>query len=195
MSQTAPTSPHLEPLAFRFGWDRAEFRRFYHALIRHRTRTLGTSLVLWVPYGFMVLALVYLAAGLVVHSAAAMAQALPWVLMLLFWGAVLRWVRPNTAARNYQAKTNPYFDLDDMQRVVDAEGLEAGSPRARSRLTWQALHKVVETEEFFLFYTSPACAIQLPQRAIPSDAMRERLRQMVRTHMPAGAWTLGGDRA
>jgi hypothetical protein len=195
MSQIAPASPEIHPLVFRFGWDRAEFQRFYRALVRHRTRTLGTSFVLWVPYGFMVLALVYLVAGLAAHSAGAMAQSLPWVLMLGFWGAVLRWVRPSTAARNYQAKTNPYFDPDDMHRVVDADGLEAGAPRARSRLAWPALHKVVETDEFFLFYTSPACAIHLPQRAIPDQATRERLREMVRTHMATGAWALGESRA
>jgi hypothetical protein len=55
---------------------------------------------------------------------------------------------------------------------------------------WHAVKKVVETDDFFLFFTTPSCAIQLPRRAISPPEAVEEIRQLVRRAAPDASLVL-----
>jgi hypothetical protein len=44
--------------------------------------------------------------------------------------------------------------------------------------------QVVETDEFFLFYSTPRCGYYLPKRALPPGGLEE-IRDLVTRHGPA----------
>lgn len=43
-------------------------------------------------------------------------------------------------------------------------------------IRWQGMQGVVETPEFFLFYVTRSCAVELPKRAIPTQQDLQLLR-------------------
>jgi len=64
---------------------------------------------------------------------------------------------------------------------VSEQGVRASCVAAASEVRWEALHKVVETGEFFLFYYAPKCAFYLPKRAL-SDRDAQTVRLLAHTH-------------
>jgi hypothetical protein len=51
-------------------------------------------------------------------------------------------------------------------RVIDRDGLTASCTTVNATVGWEGIKQVRETPHFFLFFTTPACAIHVPKRAI-----------------------------
>jgi hypothetical protein len=60
----------------------------------------------------------------------------------------------------------------DQVRVVSDDGIEAHCVTSDVKIQWRGISRVLETPEFFLFFTTPNCAFQLPKRAIPAEQLR-----------------------
>ena len=86
-------------------------------------------------------------------------------LSVLAFFAFDRWGQGLLNARAY-ARNHAACLPNDQIRVLDVNGLEATCTSSSARVKWAAVVRTVETAEFFLFFTTPNCAIQLPKRAV-----------------------------
>ena len=160
-NEAAPSSPdHLE---FRFRWDKSEHRRFYRIvqLDGRRGSKIRWLLNLW--FGFV--ALVGLRALVPDSNGAEIGSGLVPLVIVGGWFAFDRWGLAYLSARSYErehARCIPH----DQVRVLDIEGITAQCTISSASVRWAGISKVRETDEFFLFFTTPSCAIQLPKRAI-----------------------------
>jgi hypothetical protein len=64
-----------------------------------------------------------------------------------------------------------------------------------SDISWTGIRGAVETDEFILFYVTPACAVQLPKRAIHSPSDLTELRAVLRANIGAAAKLLDREAA
>ena len=94
---------------------------------------------------------------------------------LLVFLAYIRWGLAYSAARVY-ARHHAACIPNDQVRVLTTEGIEARCTTSTATVGWTGITKVRETPEFFLFFTTPSCAIQLPKRVVADvPALREWL--------------------
>ncbi|HEY5616428.1 MAG TPA: YcxB family protein [Vicinamibacterales bacterium] len=81
------------------------------------------------------------------------------------WFVLDRWGLSYFSAQTYE-REHAVCIPNDQIRVLDADGITAQCTISSSSVHWAGISRVGETEEFFLFFTTPGCAIQLPKRAI-----------------------------
>ena len=63
--------------------------------------------------------------------------------------------------------------------TVTSEGIESHGGSFDVRLRWDAIHRVVETKRFFLFYVSSTMAHFIPKDCISSDEELQTIRKIV----------------
>jgi hypothetical protein len=97
------------------------------------------------------------------------------------WYALLRLGLPYLSARSF--RRDNHCARHPMRRIVGAQGLRTECETTSTDVQWSGIHGVVETPEFFLFYVTPACAVQLPKRAIATPEEMDRLRSLLREQL------------
>ncbi len=164
-------------LEFPFRWDYREHVRLHRAVGAQRIRHPLTHAVLWL--GGLVL---FGVASLVLFGAANARPELfwsflPWMLIIGFWIALLRWGLPHLSAHHQRRQffsTSPYVCLR-----VDEEGITTTCDATSTQIRWQGIQRVVETDEFLLFYFAKHCALYLPRRVIASMGERSLLDSLI----------------
>lgn len=170
MNDNVASQDSPDRLEFRFRWDRREHRRFYQTLQREARRGSKVRWVLNVWFGFI--ALVGIRALWPDSDGADLGAGLVPLVLVGGWFVLDRWGLSHLSAQSYEREHAPCIPNDQI-RVLDADGIIAQCTTSSSSVRWAGISKVLETEEFFLFFTTPGCAIQLPKRAIEDP---ERLR-------------------
>lgn len=165
--------------AYTFRWDQREYARAVMAIGRHMQTGRVMQVFWWVvvlAFGFSVAIVL----ALDDDPVAALVPLAPWLLLFLASMATGRWGLPRLYARRF-ARESP--DARHPLTVgVGAEGIEVASFSTSGRLSWNGIHRVVETPEFFLFYINPRQAHYLPKHAIPSADELGEIRRIARSH-------------
>ena len=190
VSPAVPRSNEAPPeLSFRFRWDFREHVRLHKAIQREVSKRGVTRWIVRGVVGFLVLLgllfLLVVAGTQEGRRLAVVLSYLPYVAVMAFWIWLWKVGIPYQAARAFR-RGNRCLD-EDMVRTLSADGVGAYCATSTSFVRWEGIHRVKETDEFVLFFTAPNCAIQLPQRAIPSEADREALRRRIRTALGSRA--------
>jgi hypothetical protein len=163
-------------LEYRFRWDAAEHRRFYRALRAEVARSTAAGRV--VPLVILVLGVFVVAdarTGGRTWAGTGFVFTL-WLAIFVASLALLRAAAPYLSARAYRREHRCIND--DQVRVLSATGVEARCEESTTTVKWSAIRRAAETPDFFLFFTTPRCAIQLPKRCVPDpDALREFVRE------------------
>jgi hypothetical protein len=81
------------------------------------------------------------------------------------WFVFDRWGLSYFSARAYERDHAPCIPNDQV-RVLSPDGIAARCTTSDAAVRWTGVIKVRETPEFFLFFTTPGCAIQLPKRVV-----------------------------
>jgi hypothetical protein len=127
--------------------------------------------------GFILVALT-LAAVSSEDPAAVMAGGAPWLLLIIIWLTIfffgLGWVAA------WQTERSDPSVRDPMHRAVSADGLKVITSAASVELKWHGIQRIVETEEFFLFFFNKQCAYYLSKHAVGSPVDQEALRATIR---------------
>ena len=138
----------------------------------------------YVVWGFVALSPVVLAWNVLPHLDDAspgdlLLSALPWILMPVFWLAVLPMLQRRAAHR---ISTRDASVRGPQTRIVDVEGYHSRGNGVSVDVPWHAMARGAEVEQFFLFYYNKQFAYYLPKRVLsPADIvtvralMRERL--------------------
>lgn len=63
--------------------------------------------------------------------------------------------------------------------VLNSEGLETHGHSFDVRMRWDAIHRVIETRQFFLFYVASATAYFLPKTCVASPEELQLIRDIV----------------
>jgi hypothetical protein len=166
MNDPQATMSISERLEFRFRWSEPEHRRFYRALQREVRR--GSKARWLLNVWFFPLALVSLQGMVSARTGSRFAWAFA---PLAFIGVAIfldRWGLSYLSARSYARNHAPCIPNDQV-RVLNGDGLAAQCTTSHASVHWNGIVKVRETPEFFLFFTTPKCAIQLPKRAVPDS--------------------------
>jgi hypothetical protein len=174
MSDNLAAQPSPDRLEFRFRWDKREHRRFYRTLQREARRGSKVRWVLNVWFGFI--ALVGIRALWPDSDGADLGAGLVPLAIVGGWLVLDQWGLSYLSAQSYEREHAACIPNDQI-RVLDADAITAKCTISTSSVHWAGISKVRETEEFFLFFTTPGCAIQLPKRAIED---LERLRAWLR---------------
>jgi len=172
------TDSELPPLTFPASWDASEHRRAARTVYKLRVRSWWDRLRL--PFFVLWLAIVITPGFFLPDGWSYLWSVSPWVALAFLWLVSWALLWPRLSARNV-AKNDPDARAG-YTRVIDATGLHLHGATSRVSLTWERIHRVVETPEFFLFYFGPKIAYYLPKRAVPPDCvepLRERLRQLL----------------
>jgi YcxB-like protein len=180
-----PASP-AEPLTFEFTWDQAEHARLIRAVTRHQLTGWLRRSALGLVFGGLAVFLIgvpFVKPG--VNPWTVWRAAAPWVVTLGVWYALLRLGLPYMSARSF--RRDNHCARHPMRRIMSADGIRIECETTSTAVQWSGVHGVVETPEFFLFYVTPACAVQLPKRAIVRTADLVNLRGLLREKL--------GDRA
>ena len=168
-------------LEFRFLWNAAEHRRFYD-VVRRAVARRGTTR--WVYAGAFAFVAILAASQIRSNGDSAVGYAFavaPYLIIAGLWLAFARWGMPHLSARAYERNHQACIPHDQV-RVVSDDGIEARCVTSDVRMQWSGISRVLETPEFFLFFTTPNCAFQLPKRAIPNTEQLEALRQLAGRH-------------
>lgn len=109
----------------------------------------------------------------------------PWMLWLplplaagglVFW-YLFPWIPVLALRRGMKEPNGPYTVMLDHRGVIYVQ------PHARLELQWEVLVRARETAEFFLLYTSKACAQLIPKRVV-SVAHATAIRALLREKLP-----------
>ena len=148
---------------FRFRWDKSEHQRFYRALQREvrRGSRIRWSLNAW--FGFI--AFVGLQGLFSARSSADIGPAVVPLAMVGGWLALDRWALAYLSTRSYE-RDHARCIPNDQVRVLDGDGITARCTTSNASVHWSGIVKIRETPDFFLFFTTPNCAIHLPKRAV-----------------------------
>ena len=87
------------------------------------------------------------------------------VAILLVFAALFLSRSTNRGAFNTSA-----LGRGELTYVLDDVGVAVEGTGARSSISWDSLHRVRETKEFYLLYVSSAVALILPKRAVSAEA-------------------------
>jgi hypothetical protein len=107
--------------------------------------------------------------------------AVPWLIILGLWWALFRLGFPYLAARRF--RRDNHCAAHPMRRIVSVRGLRTECETTSSDIQWAGIRGAVETPEFFLFFVTPVCAIQLPKRAIREPSELEGLRRLLQERL------------
>jgi hypothetical protein len=173
-----PEASETSPLAFAWEWDRAEYIRLHRALMREAWRNPGARLFRTLALLGGVVLLGILLYPLLRGEAGMLRAYIPWILLVIFWVVLFRWMLPHLNARAYRK-----LHRGTLRLRLDEEGVESGCEVCSNRLRWNAFSRAVETPEFIFLFYSPQCAMYLPKRALgPGDG--QRLRDTVQSRLP-----------
>ena len=165
--------------AVTFTWNAAEHGRAVRAIFLNALVPKALKVGFWL--GLCLIGVVSLLAILAAHDpATTLVAMLPWLVLLVFWFAVLWWLNPWFSARSW-AKRHPEGHRDVMYRFA-ADGMEAESHVGSSVTRWHVIKRIIETDEFLLSYLTWQCAMYLPKRALSAEqyaAIRLRLEQVL----------------
>jgi hypothetical protein len=161
--ESTPTAPVADRFEYSFRWDGAEHRRFYRALqrqARRRRRWAWLGLKIWMGAFAVIVAVSALGARGEVSVATL------WPLAIFVASLALdRWGLPYFSARAYARDHAPCLPNPQV-RILDREGITAACTTMKATVRWDGIVRQEESPEFFLFFTTPACAISLPKRAV-----------------------------
>jgi hypothetical protein len=107
-----------------------------------------------------------------------------WVIVLFLVALyfLAPWVREQAIRRQYRNPTVP----GPQTIVFTDKGLEMAGPITTVALSWEAILKVVEVRDFFLFYVSDELAHYLPRHAV-SGPDADSLRMVIARHIGSRA--------
>jgi hypothetical protein len=169
--------PDLDRLEFRFRWDKSEHRRLYRTVQLEARRGSKTRWFLNAWFGLIAGASVL--ALIAPRDGASTVSAIVPLAIVVAWVGFDRWGLSYLSARSYERDHAPCIPNDQV-RVLSGDGIAALCTTSNSSVRWAGIVQVQETPEFFLFFTTPACAIQLPKRAVGDQ-------QQLRTWLNAAA--------
>jgi hypothetical protein len=184
------------PLRFEFKWDEAEHARLIRAVMRHRlTGRLNRAAFPVICGAFLLFVLVVPFLRPNPNPLPVWRAAVPWLLLLGLWLVALRWGLPYLSARRFRREN--HCARHPMRRIIDAHGLRTECETTSTDIRWHGMRGVVETPEFFLFYVTRSCAVQLPKRAIPTRQDVRRVRNLLKQQFGQRAQLLepGSDAA
>jgi hypothetical protein len=164
-------------LEFAFTWDLREYVRLHPAVIRNRRRLAWERVAIWVYWGIVLLGVGTLAFQILRGRPSVIVALLPWLAMVLFWPAFLRWGTPWIAARTQQKHLGGAGASLSLR--VDETGVTSAAEKGETTFKWPAIERIVATDEFLLFYFTHNCALYLPRRAVPSEVGWEAVRSSV----------------
>jgi hypothetical protein len=183
-------SAAVAPLRFEFSWNEAEHARLIRAVLRHRlTGWLSRAALPIICGAFLLFLIVIPFSRPNPNPVAVWIAASPWLLILGLWLIILRWGLPYIHARAF--RRDSHCARHPMRRIVSAEGLRAECDTTSTDVRWHGMRGVVETPEFFLFYVTPSCAVELPKRAIATPNDLQYLRDILRQQLGEHARLLG----
>jgi hypothetical protein len=166
------------PLSFEFAWNEAEHARLIRAMTRHRlTGWLNRAALPFICGALLLFVLVVPFLRPNADPLAVWIAAAPWLVILGIWFALLRWGLPYMSARTF--RRDNHCARHPMRRIISVQGLRTECETTATDIRWQGVQGVVETPEFFLFYVTRSCAVQLPKRAIPTQQDLKRLRAVL----------------
>jgi YcxB-like protein len=109
------------------------------------------------------------------HSQGLLSDAEVVVIPILLAG-LFQWSVYRGAQRQY--KTN--YSLREPRHYIFSEnGLESSSSSSAGKLSWTSFHKVIETPEMFLFFTSSVGFIVVPKRSLAGEEQVQELRTLI----------------
>ena len=168
----------MERLEYRFLWNAGEHRRFYRALQRTARRGSKARLALNIWLGFLATVSILAMIG-AWRSGNSVLPMTPPLACVIVWLVFDRWFLARSATRAY-ARHHAACIPNDQVRVLTPEGISAVCTTSSASVSWEGICRVEETPEFFLFLTTPVCAIQLPKRAVGDvDRLRTWLREVL----------------
>jgi hypothetical protein len=153
----------VERFEYRFLWDAAEHRRFCRVLQQEVRQRSKVALALKVWFGLV--AVVFGLALVGARDRAGVLGALPPLVVIVAWFVFDRWGLPYLPARSYERDHAPCLPNDQV-RIVSATGLEANCTSTKASISWSGIARVRETPDFFLFFTTPNCAVHVPKRSV-----------------------------
>jgi len=160
------TPVEKKTISLRYPWGEEEFvtsnRIHYQRRMKEPGfRFLGYFLLLLVAYGLFAV----LAHGIYPVLAVSL-------LLTIYW-YVLRWrIQRGRLLRDFRRKAKA---VREVQWVIDEDGFRGKTDDGSSEFSWDAVRKVVFSEEGFLLYQYPAILF-LPRKAFASDEDLEWMR-------------------
>jgi len=166
-----------DSLEYRFRWNAGEHRRFYRALQRAARRGSKARVALHVWLGLIGAISLLGALGALRAGGPVVAVASGFIFVTVFYAFDLWWL--GHATTQAYARDHAACIPNDQVRLLTPDGITARCTTSDVSVSWAGVQRVEETPEFFLFMTTPVCAIQLPKRAVGDVAhLRTWLREL-----------------
>jgi hypothetical protein len=140
-----------------FDWSPSEYTRAVRSIGKHRSSHSIFTWGIWAAIAAVV-AMSLLPSG-------SLGFALLMVTIVLLTVTYTDWVAPWLQARRYQ-REDPCASAP-ITHLISAERLGIRTHSASIDLQWSHIRRIVETEEFFLFYYDRNSACFTPKRAVP----------------------------
>ncbi len=157
-----PTATAADRFEYSFLWDAAEHGRLYRTLQRQARRRSKPWLLLKI---WMALFAVVWAVSIFGPRGEVSIATLWPAAAFVAWLGFDRWAEPYVSARAY-ARDHAACLPNPQRRVLDGDGITASCTTMHATVRWDGIVRHDESPEFFLFFTTPACAIHLPKRAV-----------------------------
>jgi len=156
-----------------------EFRDFYHALRWYSLRRLWWLYCILI--GLPTVAILSTFRNSDSDQPSSRLEAvLPTLVVPILLVGLYYWSIYRNARRQF--KTNSLL-RERRHYVFSEEGLETSSPSSSSKLAWAVLHKILETSESFLFFTSNVVMVVFPKGALGSEERIQALRVLIRQQL------------
>jgi hypothetical protein len=114
----------------------------------------------------------------------AVVRGLPWILIILFWLALLSggfaWITAWQIKRN-----NPHM-VAGQEHHISSTGYQVRCGAVTSTTTWDGIQRFVETPRFLLIYPVRNAAYYLPKRCITAESL-DGIRQLAKRGIPDGS--------
>ncbi len=179
MPESVDTASNTEEVVLTWNWDASEYHRANSAIFRARrlgirlrfpliALAIGISLGLFEVY-FRDRSLLVGIIAMLFLSAFAFAG-----------GVIGSRVQGWLGARQFSKKNPP--DRRSMKATITPHQYLIDAPNGSVSLTWRAIERAVESQVFFLLYTSPSAGYYIPKRAMDDRSLvnvRRVLKDMV----------------
>jgi hypothetical protein len=156
-----------------------QFPEFYHAMRWYSWRKYWwqyCALTISVPVGALIGG-VYLGHA---SSRDVLMASVPVVIIALLFAALPVWNVYRIARRQF--RTSP--SVGEIRHwVLSESGVETSTVSSSGRFTWSILHKIVESPESFLLFSSAAIFMVFPKRILGSEENIESLRTLFRQQL------------
>ena len=144
---------------YMFRWAPSEYVRAVRAISRNMAGRHRLTVLVWLGVGLSVALLAFrplVQPGIL--------PALLWLVLLVLL-IYAGWVAPWLTARTVQ-REDPCAN-DELRHIVSEDGFGVRSRTVSLDVSWDHIVKVVETDEFFLFFYTKRVAYFTPKRVIP----------------------------